>query len=118
MAIYERSEFVEAVLKELGVIAVGETPTAEDSADVTQTLDHVIEMLDWEHLYTWDEPNGAIPGDKFRPLVVMVSNELASSFGLPADRRMEFQAKAAEAKVILERQRETYDYEPVEANYF
>lgn len=115
---FTKEKFRDSVLENLQVLAQGQTATAEQAVLVDDTLTQILEMLDWRHLYTWDEPNGEIPGDKYRPLVHLVSNELAPNFGHSDQSKMMLQAKAQSALNELQQQTDDFDEEPVQANYF
>ena len=84
MATYTLSELYTAVLEDLGVAQQGQPASAEDTAKVTQVAAQVLDELEDENLVDWD-PSGAIPGDRFLPLVTAVAQMAAPKFSQPRD---------------------------------
>lgn len=117
MTAYTKAQLRDRVLQELGVLAVGETATAEDAALVETTIDDQHAMLEREIFLTWT--TATIPDTVIEPLTVVLAARLAGRYGLPADRRQELLGLAAIAmgEVRTQVQAET-DTAPVPAVYY
>ena len=71
-----------AVLKRLGVLAVGETPSAEDAATVEATIDRVHAELQADGIAYW--PVNATPDGVSEPFIYLIAAYIAPEFGIPA----------------------------------
>lgn len=117
MTAYTKAQLRDRVLQELGILATGETATAEDAALVETTIDDQHAMLDREVFVTW--VTSAIPDTVIEPLTVVLAARLAGRYGLPADRRQELLTLAALAmgELRTQVQAET-DTAPIPAVYY
>lgn len=71
-----------AVLRRLGVLAVGETPSAEDAETVEATISRVHAELQADGIAYWSV--NATPDGVAEPLIYLVASYVAPEFGLPA----------------------------------
>lgn len=117
MTTYTAAQLRNRVLQELGVLAAGETASADDAALVDAVVADVHAMLDKEVFVSW--ATSAIPDTVMEPLVMIVAARCAGRFGLPPDRRQELLAlhEVAMGQIRTQVQAEPNDA-PVRAEYY
>lgn len=101
---YDRETFVRQVLTDMGVVAAGETPSAEDAALIEQRTDQTFESLYEEGLLPFDI-DGDIPARYMAPLAALVALEAYGAYGF-FDRAMYFADRAGEGRKQLWRLRQ------------
>jgi hypothetical protein len=82
MATYTRAQLRNAVLRELGVLAVNETPTAEDADIADDRCQQELEYLAEEGYVQFDIDAGAIPARSFMPLAWVIAYNLMMPYGV------------------------------------
>lgn len=115
---HTKAELRDRVLQELGVLAAGETATAEDAELVECVCDAVHAMLHKEFFVDWTIE--AIPLEVIEPLMAVCAARLSGRFGLSAERRRELLAYGVQGMSDLATQCQTPEgsSDPVYANYF
>lgn len=88
------TDLPEKVLEELGVLAAGDSPNVSDANVVTDKYTALYQMLLTDGLVAWSAVDD-IPEYAERPIVMMVAHLCASSFGVPASRRVELEKNGA-----------------------
>lgn len=73
------TDLAEAVLKRLGVLAAGDTASAEDANDVKDYYADEFETLQTRDIAFWDQ--ATIPVSVFRPLTDYIAGKMAPDFG-------------------------------------
>jgi hypothetical protein len=118
VATYTKAQLRNRVLRELGVLAGAETASSDDAAVVEEMIDAQHAMLERQVFVTWT--TAAIPDTVYEPLALVLSARLAGTFGLPADRRAELIALAAEGMAELQTQTQARDDStaPIRAVYY
>ena len=76
-----------AVLQELGVLAAGEAPSAEDDALVKARYERWRVLAAKRFLVDWDASD-AVPAGAEDAVTLIVAYNCAPAFGLPKDRAM------------------------------
>lgn len=76
-----REDLTTRVLEELGVLAAGQTPSAEDSQTIDLEIDPVLQDLASRGVYTYGDSD-SIEDDAFVHLAVLIANSKARVFGL------------------------------------
>lgn len=76
-----REELITRVLEELGVLAAGQAPSAEDSQTIDNEIDPVLEDLASRGVYTYGDAD-SIEEDAFVHLAVLIANSKAKPFGM------------------------------------
>lgn len=119
MAVRTEAEFVREVLGKLGVLAVGQTPTAEDDTLVKARLRDVLDVLADDDLLTFDIADG-IPGKHFIPLAYLTGVHLLDHFGCPQDIVQKVFSGSTWGDKTMRRQRQDGPYEsrPAKPSYF
>lgn len=115
---YTQAQLRDRVLQELGVLALGETATAEDAELVESVICAVHEMLRKEFFVDWSLDE--IPSNVIEPLMGLNAARLAGRYGLSAERRRELLAFGVQAMSDLATQCQTPEAgaEPVPAVYY
>lgn len=72
-------DLAEAVLSRLGVLALGDTPEAEDAASVISTYADLFQELEEDDIAFWIESD--IPERVFRALADFVAGRMATDYG-------------------------------------
>lgn len=80
MATKTRAELIAQALKNLGVLAAGQSPQVEDTAPIDDMLDGL--MAEFKEREIVDVPVATIPLAYFNPLAAMVAYEGRASFGV------------------------------------
>lgn len=86
-----RSDLISEVLDQLGVYAIGQTPSAEDVEKVDNRLDNALEEISGLDIYTVDDAGsigptgGEIPASAINALGAVIAQRCAASFGLGSD---------------------------------
>lgn len=101
-----RAELINQSLINLGIIAFGQTVSAEDVQKMDTIVDPALaELTDLEIYYT-DDPGelgptgGVIQDSAFLSLAAYIANAACAAFNLPADQKMKALAIEAEQKLI------------------
>ena len=82
-----RRDLIDRALSELGVIAAGQTPSAEDVSAVDQLVDAVLDELSTREIVYVDDPGetgptgGAIEPGVFLPVASWLANVASPDFG-------------------------------------
>ena len=90
-----RRDLVDQALSNLGVLASGQTPNAEDVARMDAYVDPVIEGLAERRIVEVDDLS-AIPAAWFLPLSYVLSGAAAQDYGAANDPRIILQADRGE----------------------
>lgn len=106
------------VLKNIGVLASGQTASAADASDVDEVIESVYAMLDDQFKgLPWNVDN--VPEKAVLPMVHIVSAHAASAFDLAMDERAALASVAAGAeKEIAKQVSRGRSGQPVQADYF
>lgn len=117
-----RSDLITEVLDQLGVTAIGQDASAEDTNKVDTRLDNMLEEISALGIYTVIDsgavgPSGGdIDAAALRSLGALVANMCAANFGLGADPSLDVMARRAEhtLRTIARpaRSRRTLDTDP------
>jgi hypothetical protein len=83
MSTRTRRELVTEALMNLGILAAGQQPDAEDFEAVDGKFEPLIEWLEAAEILDLDNTIDAIPGAFFGPLAVLLADDAALEFGLP-----------------------------------
>jgi hypothetical protein len=80
-----RNDLVNEALMNLGVLAAGQSPDAEDFAAVDGKYNALIARLETQDILDIDNSiaAGEIPAELFAPLAVLLADDSALEFGLP-----------------------------------
>jgi hypothetical protein len=79
-----QTDLVNAVLGNLGALAIGQIPNVEDVASVTNSIDPILrELAGLDICYIAD--SNAIPGALISPLADIIAGELANGWGKLGD---------------------------------
>jgi len=78
-----RRELVTEALVNLGVLAAGQQPDAEDFEMVDNMYEPMVAWLEAAQIIDMDNTVDAIPAEWFNPLAVLLADEAALGFGLP-----------------------------------
>jgi hypothetical protein len=115
---HTKAQLRDMVLQELGVLAAGETATAEDAELVECTIEAQHAMLRKEVFVDWDLT--AIPLEVIEPLMQINAARLCGRFGLSTERRQELLSLAVIGMAALHTQCQTPEgsSDPVYANYY
>lgn len=118
MATYTKAQLRNRVLRELGVLAAGETATAEDAQVVEEMIDAFHAMLEREVFIDWSLD--AIPQNIYEPLAAVVAARCAGQFGVAGPRLAELAALASQGMSDLHTQTQARDYSsaPIPATYY
>lgn len=113
-------ELREAVLKEMGVVAAGESANPEDAAVVADKYTLLHGMLEQKNLVTWTLTDD-IPSSCAQPVVWMLAYLCAGAFG--AQQEPEKGALDLPSMSLAERQLRAqlapfYVYSPAQSEYF
>jgi Tfp pilus assembly protein PilW len=114
MATKTRNDLVNQALRNLGVLAAGQTADAEDFQAADGHVDQVIASLSARDIVTVDDD------DWFDPLAVLVADDAAMEFGLPG-----VPASSSDPNPVLDAEnrlrlmvRGRPTYEPLKVDYF
>jgi len=83
MANRTRRELVAEALINLGVLAAGQQPDAEDFEAVDNKFDPLVARLEQQEILDLDNSVDEIPDEFFAPLAVLLADDSALMFGLP-----------------------------------
>lgn len=89
-------------LKKLGVLADGQTATAEQSASVEAAYDEVYARLDHIGLVVWSSTE-EVPDQYIAPIVALVAMERAEDYSIPDSRFQRLAVQAARAEMEIRR---------------
>jgi ATP phosphoribosyltransferase len=115
---YTKAQLRNRVLRELGVLAAGETAAAEDAEVIEEMIDTQHAMLARELFVDWT--TSAIPQNVFEPLAAVVAARGSGQFGVTGPRLQELLALAVQGMADLHTQTQAQDYSsaPIPATYF
>lgn len=118
MTTYNKADLRARILKDAGVLDIGETASASDAANVDEVIQQSIEELEGEALVIFNplaaETIDNIPGAIFLPLADFVRSQGMSSYGIPRDEELRLSAlRRLRRQVTL-----SEDDTPVKACYF
>lgn len=115
---YTQAQLRDRVLQELGVLAAGETATAEDAELVEDVICAVHAMLRREFFVDWQLDS--IPPEVIEPLMAVNAARLAGRFGLSTERRRELLAFGVQGMSDLATQCQTPEAgpDPIAATYY
>jgi hypothetical protein len=82
MTTYTLSDLATRVLRDLGLVAADETPSAEDMAWAQETCTAEIATLNATGLPIWNGSDVAVPREYLTPLSRRIGLAIAPSFGL------------------------------------
>lgn len=117
MATLTKVEMRTRILQHLGVLSADESANAADAAIVDEAIDAAAAKLRNLGLASFD--TSAVPEYAQIGFRDYVAADVASIFGLDAQRRAEHEQRQALALQELRQQRElTWNSQPVEARYF
>jgi hypothetical protein len=118
LATHTLAQLRNRVLMELGVLAAGETATAEDAAVVESVAGAVHAMLAREVFLDWSL--AAIPQNVYEPVAAVVAARAAGQFGVTGPRLQELVGLAAQGMGDLQTQTQARDHStaPIPATYF
>lgn len=102
-----RLELIEQSLTNLGILAEGQSTSAQDVSKMDGIVDPALaELMDLQIYYVADAgtpsppTGGAIEDSAFLSLAAYIANAACSAFNLPADAKMQALAQVAEHKLI------------------
>ena len=78
-----RNDLVNEALMNLGVLAAGQSPDAEDFQAVDGKVDALYARLEAQDLIDLDNTVDEIPAEIFNQLAVLLADDAALEFGLP-----------------------------------
>ena len=79
-----REQLVSRALEELGVLAAGQAPSAEDAQTIDDEIDPVLEDLASRNIYTYGDLD-SIDDNAFVHLAILLANSKAKVFGSMPD---------------------------------
>jgi hypothetical protein len=79
-----REELIARALLEVGVLAAGQTPSAEDAQVIDDAISPIMSDLATRDIYTWGDPD-IFEDDAFEHLGVILANSRAPTFGSVRD---------------------------------
>lgn len=103
-----RRQLVDNVLYELGLVASGQAPAAEDVATVDRYVDPTIARLQRLNILS-DFDVAQVPDEIYTPLSIMIGDALLAQYGIPRgseDDPNSLASKVATARDELRRMRE------------
>jgi len=105
-----REDLIKRVLKDVGVLAAGQSPSDEDRAEIDDLIEPVCAKLyaDGIAKVTGDEIDDAI----YLPLAACVAEAAMLPFGIGGTRAQELAAGAAQARMDLRLAYRVYDARP------
>lgn len=120
-----QADLVNAVIGNLGGLAIGQTPNVEDVANISAEIDSMLRMLaGLEICYVADA--NAVPGAIFSPLADIIAGELANEWGKSGDEFTQLISRGlgmppgsgSGAMAIKQIMRGRPTFEPLRAQYF
>lgn len=114
-----RRELVVAALANLGILAAGQDPSAEDFEAVDDHVDPMVAWLEATDILDIDDID-AIPPEWFSPLSIILADDAALEFGLPGVPRPQGQPDPKDVAIDMIRLT-TYGrptYERLKQEYF
>lgn len=107
-----RQDFIARVLNELGAVGAGQTPDAEDVADIDARIESAFAELSGRRVY-YVQNAEAIADEAFEPLVAYVANMASPAYGQP-----KIDAVKMDAESRLRQLLRSGVYHPVRHEYF
>lgn len=77
-----KQQLIERTLQEVGVLAAGQAPSAEDAKVTEDEINPVLQDLAQRDIYAWGDTD-SIEDEAFVHLAVLVADSIAVSFGKP-----------------------------------
>lgn len=108
-----REELVKQALKEIKVVAAGQTPSAEDAQTVDDVVVPVLSDLSKRNVYPFGSPD-QIEDDAFVHLSIILGNAVATQFGMPYDDGLRLMAESRLRQLYAEQ----LSGQPVVVDYF
>ncbi len=99
MTTYSTSELATRVLKDLGLIAAEETPSAADLSWAEETVSSEIQMLNAKGIPLWNGSDVEIPQEYLTALSRRIGLAVAPSFGMMSQSQAEQAMPIAEANL-------------------
>jgi len=115
-----RRDLVTEALINLGVLAAGQQPDAEDFEAVDGKVEGLLARLEMQDILDLDNTVDEFPSEFFNPLAVLLADDAALMFGLPGVPASQSNPKPRE-NAIDEIRRVTYarpTYQPLKTEYF
>jgi hypothetical protein len=84
-------------LRRLGVLARGQTATAEDTADMVNAYAEVWARLDKRHLAYWDDDD-SVPNEHVNDVVALMAKSRLDDYGVDGERRVSILSDASQAE--------------------
>lgn len=108
---------IRRTLQELGVLAAGQAPAAEDAAIVNAEIEPLLSDLSVRGIYPYADPD-QIEDEAFIHLAILLALSTEVSFGKerPKDEKVVLKRSAENDLRVL--YRETLSYQPARADYF
>ena len=82
MTTYSQTDLATRVLKDLGLVGAGETPSSDDLADVIEIVGSEVAMLASIGLPIWNGSDLSVPLEYLAPLSRRIGLAIAPAFGL------------------------------------
>ncbi len=108
-----REDLIRRALSKVGVLAAGQTPSAEDRAVVNALVVPILSDLSKRNVYPFGDPD-QIEDDAFEHLATVLANAVAADFGGREDDTVRFNAERRLRELVAE----TLSYQPQQAEYF
>lgn len=108
-----REQLVKQALKEIRVVAAGQTPSAEDAQTVDDVVVPVLSDLSKRNVYPFGDPD-QIEDDAFVHLAVILGNSVAGQFGQASDEAVRLLAESRLRQLYAEQ----LSGQPVVVDYF
>lgn len=99
MTTYTQTDLAIRLLRDLGLIAAEETPSAADLVWAKETIEAEITALSAENVRLWGGSYASIPGEYFTPLSARIGLAIAPSFGLASVAEAEIAKEAANRRL-------------------
>jgi hypothetical protein len=104
-------------LKKLGVLAIGQTASAEISADLDEAYEEVYAQLDARNLAEWDSDE-EIPDEYVNPVVALVAYARVDEYSIPNDRYQRITLDMRQALAQIREMQESNVYKVPQAVYY
>lgn len=108
-----REQLVKQALKEIKVVAAGQTPSAEDAQTVDDVVVPVLSDLSKRKVYPFGDPD-QIEDDAFVHLAIILGNQVAGQFGQASDDAVRLASEARLRQLYAEQ----LSGQPVQVEYF
>lgn len=85
MTTYSQNDLATRVLRDLGVVAVDETPTDDDLSDAKEIIGSEIAAMSTRGIQIWNGSEYSVPMEYLSPLSRRLGLSVAPAFGMPLD---------------------------------